>query len=342
MVALTIIQADLAERTCDLIVLKCFEELTGVDYRIATAAGFTGKVAKGRFEVVPGRDTAATSVAIIGVGPVGEFDYGDLRRFGRRAIELTKEIGQPVRRVCIPLHARGYGLDSKEAFFCFIAGMSDAIVDGAAATGLTEIEIVEVKESRAQQFGQFLQSLEPGAFENIVGNPATDISSKSFFSDAMRRKMEHFGERSDRKPRIFTAMAYRDELFDEWEISIKEACHACGLLVERLDQEAFVGDVVGEIRKRIETYDGLIGVINGASPNVFVEVGYAWARDKPIILLVKDSADMPFDLRGQRCLVYRNISDLRQKLSNELKELMTRGTIGKPHTKKRNEQAVDK
>jgi len=62
-----------------------------------------------------------------------------------------------------------------------------------------------------------------------------------------------------------------------------------------------------------------------ANPNVFLEVGYAWGKGRPTILLVRDHDELPFDVRGQRCLVYGKIRELEEALAKELKGL--RGSI---------------
>jgi len=41
----------------------------------------------------------------------------------------------------------------------------------------------------------------------------------------------------------------------------------------------------------------------------------------PTLLLSQDSKDLKFDVRGQRCIVYKKIKDLEEKLSNELLNL---------------------
>jgi hypothetical protein len=58
-----------------------------------------------------------------------------------------------------------------------------------------------------------------------------------------------------------------------------------------------------------------------ANPNVYLEVGYAWGRGRPTILLVRDLKELKFDVAAYRCLVYRNIRDLETQLSRELQHL---------------------
>jgi nucleoside 2-deoxyribosyltransferase len=72
---------------------------------------------------------------------------------------------------------------------------------------------------------------------------------------------------------------------------------------------------------RIKTADVVIAELSGANPNVFLEIGYAWGKGRPTILLAKSSEELRFDVRGQRVLKYENLVELRKALRKELKEL---------------------
>jgi len=80
------------------------------------------------------------------------------------------------------------------------------------------------------------------------------------------------------------------------------------------------------VKERIGKASMVIADLTGANPNVYLEVGYAWGLRKQTILLVQDPEDLKFDLRGQRCLVYRKIRDLEQALAGELKVLLGSST----------------
>ena len=64
-----------------------------------------------------------------------------------------------------------------------------------------------------------------------------------------------------------------------------------------------------------------------AQINVFLEIGYAWAKDKPTVLMVKKGQKLPFDITGQKCIVYSTIFELRSRLKTELKALVNDGTL---------------
>jgi hypothetical protein len=43
--------------------------------------------------------------------------------------------------------------------------------------------------------------------------------------------------------------------------------------------------------------------------------------------MVKKGQTLPFDITGQKCIVYSNITDLRNRLKIELKALIENGTL---------------
>ena len=75
------------------------------------------------------------------------------------------------------------------------------------------------------------------------------------------------------------------------------------------------------MRSRIENAELVIADLTGANPNVYLEVGYAWGKARPTVLVINKSDELRFDVHGQRCLRYQSIKHLENQLSNELKNL---------------------
>jgi hypothetical protein len=322
MFSISIYEGDILSRPCDLLILKHADGFYGVDLRIANLIGFEGIVPEGKIRVVSGKRTEAKRIAFVGVGPLVNFEYSRIRDFGRRAIEIAQKQKEPIRRICMPIHGPGYGLDEAEAFSSLIAG----IVDGATqphAEKIEAVEIVEHNSARAQRFQRILRHLVKPLSKGIRSRP--DSFSEILLS--AHQTLRTFGSQSELKTRLFVAMPFKDEFNDEWEIAIQEAANSLQMLCERIDKSAFTGDIATEIKRRIEQYDGLIALLNGANPNVFLEIGYPWAKEKPTLLLAKEGQELPFDVRGQRCIYYKNIADLRTKLKSELGQLQSNGVF---------------
>ena len=98
------------------------------------------------------------------------------------------------------------------------------------------------------------------------------------------------------------------------------------LLCERIDKVAFTGDVVSMLRRRIDGALLVVADVTGGNANVYLEIGYAWGASKPTVLVCAEGAELKFDVRGQRCLMYGSIRDLESKLSDELSTIYPEGT----------------
>jgi hypothetical protein len=145
----------------------------------------------------------------------------------------------------------------------------------------------------------------------------TDIDDES--SEIFRE----VGYTSNSKPNIFVAMPFDETMDDIYHYGIQGAVNKAGFLCERADLSSFTGDVMEWVKKRISKATFLIADLSHANPNVYLEVGYAWGLNKPTILLVQNVSDLKFDIKSQRCLLYKKISELENKLCKELKNLKT-------------------
>jgi hypothetical protein len=136
--------------------------------------------------------------------------------------------------------------------------------------------------------------------------------------EAVSEKFRSVGYSSADKPHMFVAMPFRDEMEDVYEYGIQNAVRKSGFLCERADLSAYTGDVMYWVRKRIQSASLVIADLTNANPNVYLEVGYAWGSGVKTVLLVQEAEQLKFDVRGQRCIVYKRIKDLEEKLLKEL------------------------
>ena len=64
----------------------------------------------------------------------------------------------------------------------------------------------------------------------------------------------------------------------------------------------------------------IIAEISQSNPNVFYEVGYAHALNKPTILIAEKTTKLPFDVSPFRTLFYENTIAGKQKIEDGLKK----------------------
>ena len=112
---------------------------------------------------------------------------------------------------------------------------------------------------------------------------------------------------------------------------IRPAVEDSGLIAYRVDRDPYVEIAVSAIEEKIREATLIIAEISADNPNVWFELGYAMALEKPVIMLC-DSAyrngKFPFDISHRNVLVYRTgsmrdfnycIENLKVRIAAKLK-----------------------
>jgi hypothetical protein len=175
--------------------------------------------------------------------------------------------------------------------------------------------VVEEDQGRAERLAVLLDRL----FKAL--GPSTGGAGIMRTSPSTEERFRSIGYDSQSKPHVFVAMPFAETMDDVFYYGIQGPVKAAGFLCERADLSTFTGDVIDWVKHRIDSASLVIAELSDANPNVYLEVGYAWGRARPTVLLVRDASQLKFDVRGQRCLVYRKIKDLEDSLRTELDNL---------------------
>ncbi|MGC2635995.1 MAG: hypothetical protein WA294_02380 [Acidobacteriaceae bacterium] len=320
MITVDLKAGDVLATNADVLILKHAQARFGVDAEVLAMIEAEGRHVElpkpGEFRFERGVDgVSAAKILFIGVPPLGQFNYKEIRSFARQALSILAAQEPRAEVALMTIHGAGYGLDELEAFGAEIAGLIDAIREGDRPKSLRRVTIVESNTKRAERLDYNLRHLLPsGSIPEMSSS-----SGVSYSAPAMRAR--EAGLESAAKPHAFVAMPFIDEMDDVYHYGIQQAVHAAGLLCERADGSAFTGDVLEWVQTRIQTASIVIADLTDANPNVYLEVGYAWGRGIRTVLLTKSTEHLRFDVRGQRCLIYKKIKELEDLLSKELKEL---------------------
>lgn len=323
-VRVTVAVGDAVTFEADVLALKYAQALYGVDALVAERLSLEEEALRSTLSR-PGKVTlidtqgelGVGAVLFVGVEPLIEFRYKEIREFGRMALSALAKLDPSIRHVALTLHGLGYGLDEAESFASEFAGVMDALEADEYPPGLERVTFVELNPQRARRLKQQLGQLLPGG-------PAVRTLDLREESQVAAAKLRDVGSASEKKPYVFVAMPFSDEMEDVWELGIRASAADAGLLCERADLSSFFGDVVQWIKSRIEGAKLVVADLSDANPNVYLEVGYAWGKETPTILLANSKSELKFDTRGQRCLLYKNVTDLKKQLSAELRVLKDR------------------
>jgi hypothetical protein len=307
---------DICDFPADVVVLKHAQSFYGADAVVAALLTQGSRrdleisPAPGAFALVPTHGLIASGHALfVGVVPLGQFDYPEIRAFTSHALQIVHDELPAARHVAMTVHGVSYGLDEREAFLAQVAGLLDA---GPDAPSVRRITVVERQQARARRLSAILEEALPPSRAVVARTPPRGSVQVQTPIDA--------GAASPSKPHVFVAMPFSKDLEDVFVFGIQGPVNSAGFLCERVDTVTFTGDILDRIRTRIRTAALVIADLTGANANVYLEVGYAWGTGRPTLLLVRRGDDLKFDVQGQRCIIYENIVDLARRLERDLTE----------------------
>jgi hypothetical protein len=317
-----IVEGDALEISADVLVLKYAQDLYGVDELVFNRLEAAGSQVQGRLPKPDGYslidtmgELGAPRVLFVGVVPLRAFDYEGIRAFAKRALSTLAEVMPEASHVAFTVHGPGYGLDEAEAFRSELAGLIDAFESRDCPSGLRRVTIIERDAGRVHRLRAQLNTILPD------GPVAVASHGQAARLTSQLELLQTAGAKSQGKAHVFVAMPFAPEFDDRFHYGIQQAVNSAGYLCERADLASFTGDVIAWVRERIDSASLLVADLSTANPNVYLEVGYAWGKGIPTVLLAGNTGDLCFNVKGQRCLIYQNIRALEGLLTQELKNL---------------------
>ncbi len=315
-VQISIQQGDLTTIPADVVVLKHAQALYGVDALIASILEKHGLCTTDEISVAPwqvrilstrGSALAPARVLFIGTPHLKQFQYLEMETFATKAIEFLHESQIPVKSLSTTVHGAGYGLDVEEALQALIRGFERGLAQYPVAD-LEKIIFVELLPRRAAALEKGLESLPS---RQIGTMPQSSLMPVSL--------------RSPSKKKAFVAMAFSEEFEDVYQFGIYGVIRQCGYVCERVDEKVISGSILDHIRAGIESADFVVADLSGERPNVYLEVGYAWALKKRVLILAREGTRLHFDVAHHRCIFYKTIGKLAEELERSIKKLAEEG-----------------
>jgi hypothetical protein len=319
-----VVCGDALDVDADVLTLKYARAFYGVDNEVASRLRRYTAISDmsppiGDFRIISTRGAiTARRVLFVGVVDLYDFNYLQIRHFSIDALTYLAEEAPSARVVALTVHGPGYGLDESECFLSELGGIVEAVTLGNYPPAMTTVKIVEFDRRRVERLNKLLESNLP---EGLI--EADERTLRRRLGRQRSENLRAVGYDSGGKPHVFVAMPFSENMTDLFHYGIRQAVSSNGFLCERIDLEPAVGDVLARIKDRIRTARWVIAELTDASPNVYLEVGYAWGSGVPTILVIKKDqvGRLCFDVAGQRCVLYSSIRDLEEKLSLELSAL---------------------
>jgi len=328
-ILISMVNGDVLEFDADVLALKYAQDLYGADR--AVYERISGGHAQPRLPKISGFTFLETHgfigaryVLFVGVKPLRDFGYAEIREFGRKTLVSLAGEAPTTQHLALTIHGPGYGLDEAEAFESELAGVVDAVTNADFPEHLTTISFVERNAGRARRLA--------GSLKKVLPDGRISLTDRRTALTALGQDAENTlrtaGYSSAGKPHVFVAMPFADTMDDVFHYGIQGAVNSAGFLCERADLSTFTGDVMNWVKARISSAQLVVADLSSANPNVYLEVGYTWGCRVPTVLLAKDSGDLKFDVKGQRCILYKSIKALEDALRKELQGLADIRTAG--------------
>lgn len=345
-IILSLEQGDILQAKADVLALKYSGSFRGADLIVAeyiatsTARLIDNLIPKREYNLI---DTTqlklhASAVLFLKTPSPNKFTYNAINEFAENTLKILKNEPIAAQHIATTIHGVGFGLDEIEALFAQISGFFEAFRAGEYPSTLQRISIFEFSPRRATRLSAALAERlrgEPSVTQVGVNEYAIDIDALRDVSRGVAvtdenatTAIEQEAAQADKKPHLFIAMPFKQELEDLWEFGIQAPIREAGFLPHRIDEESFSGAIFDQIRRQIDTSAATIAVLTGNNPNVFLELGYAMGKNKQFILIANSADELPFDVKGLRCLIYNgSIKTCRELLVSELINLKEKGQL---------------
>lgn len=123
----------------------------------------------------------------------------------------------------------------------------------------------------------------------------------------------------------FIAMPINEDdhqLIDVLE-AIKESASKCGITAKRVDEDESNDRITDRILESIRKAEFIVVDLTNERPNVFFEAGFAQGIGKTPIYLARRGTNIHFDLKDYPIIQFRNMKELKKKLTKRLAALVT-------------------
>jgi hypothetical protein len=317
-----VVKDDVTTFAADVLLLKHARGFHGADLTVAQRLIQYGTCTErdltlddGEHALVEAKQAvAAKHVLFLGAPRLGEFRYREMRRFARRAIEILAAEKTPVQTLATTVHGAGYGLDIEEALRSMIVGFQQGLTTHPLP-GLQRLLFVERNARRFEAIQQQLADVEL-------------VMPKVAPAYAVPQPVPVLPAEPERTQSAFVAMPFTEGFEDIYEFGIYAAVRRCGYVCEKVDESVFTGNIVERITEGIKNATFVIAEMSLERPNVYLEVGFSWGLNKPVILIAREGEKLHFDLSHHKCLFYKTIGKLSESLEKTIMQAFGPGNRG--------------
>ncbi len=121
-------------------------------------------------------------------------------------------------------------------------------------------------------------------------------------------------------PRAFVVMQFSSPYNELYNEVVRPICESFKIRAIRADETYGPGLIIADVVRQINESKFVIAEITPSNPNVYYEVGYAHACNKPTILIADRKIEkLPFDISPFRTLFYENSIEGKRRVEDGLR-----------------------
>ena len=170
------------------------------------------------------------------------------------------------------------------------------------------------------------ETVRPSEFDNpnFEDNECTDEIINEVKTEQSVSSSRSFLQKAFAEPekQVFVIMKFNDKILDSaYEGVIKPIIQENGLRAIRVDEIPDSGQITDQILENIASSKFILSELSGERPNCYYETGFAQALGKELILTIRKSEKLHFDLAGYRVIEWETESELRSKLKTRFESL---------------------
>ncbi|CAM8826342.1 nucleoside 2-deoxyribosyltransferase [Burkholderia pseudomallei] len=138
-------------------------------------------------------------------------------------------------------------------------------------------------------------------------------------------------------PTCFVIQPFTDIYNKRFDDLYKPAIEAAGMTAYRVDQDSSATVLVEAIEKNIKRAAVCLADITDDNPNVWYELGFAYAAGRPVVMACSDERQkagkrFPFDIQHRAIVTYktespRDFQAFNDNLTNKLKAMLEQGEV---------------
>ncbi|WP_175787166.1 MULTISPECIES: nucleoside 2-deoxyribosyltransferase [Burkholderia] len=138
-------------------------------------------------------------------------------------------------------------------------------------------------------------------------------------------------------PICFVIQPFTDTYNKRYDDLYKPAIEAAGMTAYRVDQDSSATVLVEAIEKNIKRAAVCLADITDDNPNVWYELGFAYAAGRPVVMACSDERQkagkrFPFDIQHRAIVTYktespRDFQTFTDRLTEKLKAMLEQGEV---------------